>query len=144
MIVILSRPFRCVKCIGSLFKMIVTVDDEIAISFSLSLSNRTMIIQVIDSHFSLEPVPGICYLPFVLNFPNISNPNVFPVVPRICANTSLYLGYAAKGNKTKCIINPFFINIQRLLWLYSIMCEKPCAFIWASVSNWSELVLINC
>ena len=64
---------------------------------------------------------------------------------RIRAMVSLYLMYVAKDNKTKCVLIPFFvINLKRLLWIYSSMCDEPWAFIWESPSDWSDLGMINC
>ena len=55
--------------------------------------------QVLDWHFSLEPVQGFSSLR--IKILKISNPNVIRVVTRIHAKVSIYLIFAAKDEKTR-------------------------------------------
>ena len=95
---------------------------------------------MIDRNLSLELVQDISSLHIKL--PNMSNPDVLQVVPRIHVNVSIYSMRIdeLKKNYYKSL---FVINMQWLLWIYLSMYDEPCVFIRAYVSDWIELGLIN-
>ena len=94
-----------------------------------------MIVWVIDWHFSLETVLVISSLRIKLL--KISNPNIIPVVPRICAKVSLYSMCVAEDEKNKCFPDPFLWSIYNKFYASNI------GFVTDSVSLFDHVFLIE-
>ena len=89
--------------------------------------------QVIDCHFSLEPVQVISSI--CIKLKKISNPNIIQVVSRIRANVSPIYVRCQRQEKQIYSESLFRINLQCILCLYLIICDEPREFIRAGVSN---------